>query len=430
MKDNNKKQKYTDLIKGLHLAWEELRKHPHKETAGSDGETILSYSSGYSLRILELSRKLSENTFKFKPLKRATVEKGREILIQTVEERIVSKAILNIIGPILEGINSNQDFSRPVKYVFNGVEPDFNGIPLAVKVIQRSLEDGLVWVFEADIKGFFDHVPKEKILHILRDKIKDSKIFGLIREVLYFETEDKGDKLYDKTEGIAQGSPLSPIFASIYLYTFDMFVTKQFPDVKLVRYVDDFIVLCDSKEKAEEVYKASAKKLIEMGLSMYALNEKKQGTNIEKTKITCAKGYNAGPFNFLGLSFNYTDVDITSKKKDEINLKIKEIIHTGSENFLVKIRRIESRLNAYIDHYKKPHYKRTVASLNKIIKFAQDELRSYYIATYKKIVHKDPFDKLSDSTVESLFRFMGIDFEHILKKINRVYISKPRRHKK
>jgi hypothetical protein len=197
-----------------------------------------------------------------------------------------------------------------------------------------------------------------------------------------------------------------------------MFIIENFPDVKLVRYVDDFIILCKDESKAKEMYEKAKEKLDKMGLKIYTLGQKKEGSDIEKTKITCAKGYGAKSFNFLGLSFNHKDVDITEKKKKDINSKILEIIHSGNKNFLEKSKQIELRLKSYIDHYKKPHYSRTVASLNKIVRFSETELKKYYIETFKKITHKEPFDNMSESTIENLFKFMGIDFKHITNRLN------------
>ncbi len=411
------KTDYEKVILALHPAWEELKKHPHKDTEGQDGESIRSFSSNYSLKISELSEKLSNNKFEFQPLKRATVEKGREILIQRVEERIVSGAILQVVSPYLQGLNSNHDFSRRLINLPNGEIPEYHGIPLAVKIIQEHFNTGYVWVLEADIKGFFDNVPKKEIFKLISLYIKDKKVLEMIKRIIYFSPEishKKEPKLYDKTKGLAQGSPLSPLLASIYLYEFDTFIIKNYPEVKLVRYVDDFIILCKDESTAKKMYDESIKKLKDMTLDMYKLGEIKNG--LEKTRITCAKGYGSHSFDFLGLSFNHIDIDITKKKKEEIQKTIVEIINARG-NFLQKTRTIESRLIGYIEHYKWAHYSRTVPSLIKIINFSQKELRSYFINTYIKITGQHPFKNFSKSKIDNLFKFIGIDFEYLLKKV-------------
>ena len=404
------------MISSLHKAWEELRKHPNKDTEGLDGISINDFLADYSIRIEEITEKLLSNKFRFQPLRRTIVEKGREILIQSVEERIVSEAILQVIGPSLEKINSNHDFSRRLISLENGVKPKFHGIPLAVEIIQNNFKNGYVWVLEADIKGFFDNVPKKKVFELISKHIKDSKILELIKQVVYFTpvvSNKKDAKQYDQSKGIAQGSPLSPLLASIYLYEFDKYIVEKFPHVRLVRYVDDFIILCKDEATAKEMYQEIMIKLADMELGMYALGEvNKNGT--EKTKITCAKWYGSHSFDFLGLSFNYIDIDITSKKKLEIEKKLREIINAQG-NFLQKTRRIESRLRGYIEHYKWRHYTRTVPSLVKIINFSQIELRKYYVRSYKGITRKEPFEGFSNSTINNLYRFMGIDFNDILK---------------
>lgn len=420
------KSDFQEVIDGLHYSWEKLRKHPHKETAGIDGQTILSYSSNYTSNISKLETQLLNNSFKFLPLRRALVNKGREILIQTVNERITSEAILKVIYQYLQKYNSYHDFSRPLR-ILDGEVTTFEGTPLAVKTILKYFKEGYIWVLETDIKGFFDNVPRKKIYEIVESQVKDVKILEMIKQIIYFTPEvskKMESKEYFIDKGIAQGSPLSPLLASIYLYEFDMFIINNFPEVKLVRYVDDFIILCKDESTAHKMYSEVNTKIQAMSLEIYKLGEIHKKSGLEKTKITRVRGYGASSFDFLGLSFNNIDVDICEKKKKEINSKIEEIIHTGNSSFFEKTRKIDSRLRAYIDHYKKPHYSRTVSSLNKIIKTAQTNLRIYYITTYKKITHKDPFQNLSDSTTENLFKFMGIDFTNILNLANRPQSTK------
>lgn len=412
---------YKKIIEGLHPAWEELRKHPRKDTAGNDNETINTFSKDYSSRISSLNQKLLDGTFKFSPLKRAEVDKGREILIPTVEERIVTLSMLKAIFPRLEDLNSNLDFSRKSRYLDPEEDiPEFDGTPLAVEKIQTALKSGYVWVLEADIKGFFDHVPKDKVFNLIKRKIKNKKVLELIKQIVYFKvttSKDPKAKQYNNLEGIAQGSSLSPILASVYMYDFDMYVSKM-KDVRLIRYVDDFVVLCKDEATAKKMYRLVQSKLKKMGLDMYTLDEVSSKGAV-KTKITLAKGYGSKSFDFLGLTFNYLDVDISQKKKDDIDKKIKEIIQSGKKpNLLQKMKSLESRLNGYIDHYRKAHYSRTVASLNKIINYTQSELRSYYIVKYRKITSKNPFHKITPPKIEQLFQFMGIDFNHLIIKTN------------
>jgi len=425
MKKKDKHYDFKEIIDHLPFAWEKLRKHPNKETAGNDNETINTYSEGYTGRILKLSKRLKDGEFKFSPLRRAKVEKGREILVHTIDERILTIAILEKIFPRLADLNSNHDFSREGKYI-EDEQPEFEGIPLAVEKIQEYLRQGYIWILEADIKKFFDNVPKEKLFKLVKARVKNTKVLELIRQIIYFSVErsnDKEAKTYSFTNGIAQGSSLSPIFASIYLYEFDMYISEM-PDVKIVRYVDDFIILCKDKESAKRLYELAKKKLKDMEVKIYELGEKHPISGLEKTKIIVARGFGSESFDFLGLTFNHTDVDISRKKKEEIDLKIKEIIHDGSVNFLQKTKKIESRLVGYIDHYRKTHYTRTVPSLLKIINVAEDELRSNYIAIYGKIAGRNPFSKLTPEIVDNLFKFIGIDFEYLRRKTKKIVFKK------
>lgn len=408
-----KRDDYKKTIEGLHSAWEVLRKHPKKTTTGVDKESINSFSSDYSYKISVLSKDLSEESFRFTPLKRSVVEKGREILVPTVRERIVTTSLLKAIFPKLEDLNSNLDFSRRGLYIDPEEQPDFEGTPLAVKKIQEAIDDGYVWVLEADIQKFFDFVPKDKIFKLINQRIRNKKIIALIKQIIYFDVAPSrySTKTYSKTHGIAQGSTLSPLLASIYLYKFDNYISRM-KDVRLVRYVDDFIILCKTEKRATEVYELARKKLDSLGLHMYEIGEKNEKGK-EKTRIILAKGYGAVCFDFLGFTFNCTDVDICQKKKEEITETIKVIIHSGKPNLLQKIKSLDSRIIGYIEHYRKEHYTRTVPSLLKIIRDTEDELKSYYVQSYRKITSKHPFAKLQPPTVDRLFALMGIDFTHL-----------------
>lgn len=401
------------VVDNLHFAWEGLQKHERKNTAGSDDVTINDFSNECSGKILQLAEELKRGTFHFSPLKRATIEKDREILIYTVRERIVLGAILKTISPRLEKYNSGHDFSRKFEVLPDGVTPDFSGIAQVAKIIQEHFQKGYVWVLEADIEKFFDNVPKEKIYDQINSSLRSKRIVKLIREIIYFKlapASKKDLKPYDPKKGLAQGSPLSPLLASIYLYDFDMFIYKKFPNVKLIRYVDDFIILCKDRETADLMYEVSLRKLGKMGLHMYELGQK-SSTGKEKTKITLAKGYRSESFDFLGLTFNYLDIDITKEKKLEIEKKIRQIIHSGRESLLQKARRIESRLRGYLEQYNWVHYSRTPASLARIINFSETELREYYAECYKRITHQDPFKGFSTETKNALFTFLGVNFE-------------------
>lgn len=411
---------YRKIKEGLLESWMELRLHPHKETEGVDRESIISYSRNFQENLKELAKKLEMNSFSFDVLKRATiVQKGkeREILIQTVNDRIVTKSILKVINPYFDVLNSNCDFSRKVEYKIDNNKFKYNGIPLAAKLIQQYLKEGYIWVFEADIKKFFDHVPKQRIMKIIEGKILNHNLLELIRSIIYFRVEKsvkKDAKQYSDTNGIAQGSPLSPLLASIYLYELDMCI-KKYENVRLIRYVDDFIVLCTTQETAQMMYELIRRKMKEMELEIHDINIADKNGLI-KTKITKAKGYGANAFEFLGLSFNFTDIDIGRRKKEDIKTDLEEILKDGSTNLLEKIKKTQTKLVGYIRQYKREHYSRTVASLTKIISFSQESLKKYYRNQYKKITGKDHLNKLNTRQINNVFKFLGIDFQNLLKK--------------
>ncbi len=411
------KNEYEKVIDEIHNAWNDICDHPHKNTRGVDGVSIKSFSSNIQKNIALIRSNLRTGAFHFNKLRPSELSqhgKKREILVCTVQDRIVTRSILRVIQSKFKKYYSGNDYS--VRRLEKNQE--LNGIPLAAKVIQDKIKGNYVWVFETDIKKFFDNIPKDKIMAIIKSQITDTKLTALIQEIINFqvfkEQEDFAiTKEYSTDNGIAQGSAISPLLASIYLYEFDKSIQED-KGVELVRYVDDLVILCKTEDKAKEMYQKTREKLKMLGLSIHELNKAADSGKI-KTKITKTNNKN---FVFLGLNFNHCVIDISADKKKECLESIVDVLHEKDISFLERSRKIEKKLISLIKQYSHAHYS-TKASLESICAQADKLLEKHYLDNCKRILGLDPFRKLNDNQIQSFYNFLGINLKQKLLKHNR-----------
>jgi len=405
-----KKGLYKKAVDGIFDAWKDIRRHPHKETIGVDGESIESFSSNAIRNIKQIRAELRTGSFHFQQLRPHIIKengkKDREILIFTVRDRVVSRSILEVIKPKFAKYYSGSDYSIK-RHKKNARSSRYNGVPLIAELIQRSLRDGFYWVFETDIKSFFDSIPKEDILKIISHEINDKALFSLIQEIVNFQVKREKNVSINNDkdiEGIAQGSSISPLLASLYLYKFDIAISN-IPDVRLIRYVDDLIILCKTRGVADKVYIFVQEELAKLGLSIYKLNETSPSGKI-KTRILNSRDSREGHFIFLGLSFNYCDIDIPQGKKVEFVEEVKSLLFEHHGNFLEKKKRVENKFAGFTSQYSHPHY-RTRDSLFSLRRKVDSLLEDYFIANIRDILGYSFFKKLTKGQIKRLLLFFG-----------------------
>ncbi|RGF08955.1 group II intron reverse transcriptase/maturase, partial [Catenibacterium sp. AM22-15] len=187
------------------------------------------------------------------------------------------------------------------KFVFHnwsmGYRPG-RGVESALQVIIKNIELGRNWIYDCDIKGFFDNIPHKKLMKVLNKVIADGTVLDLIWSWLKCGYMEEG-KYYNTKTGQVQGGVISPLLANIYLNELDWELHKA--KIYFVRYADDFLLFCETEE---EVTRAGniAKSVIEsLGLEV-AMN---------KTKVVDFKN---DDFDFLGFHFNHWK---TSKKGND-----------------------------------------------------------------------------------------------------------------
>jgi len=393
------------IISLLKPSWKVLSKHRKKDTKGVDGVSISDFANTADDRIKEIIKQLKAGTYSFSPLQPTVIPKSngktREILVGTVADRIVSKAILEVIKPRFQKYFSGSDYS------IRNESADLQGIPAAIKRAQEKLAEDYVWVFETDIIDFFGKIPKDNVLRIIQSEIRDVKVRKLIEEIVRFEVNldrSKKEEGYSDEDGVAQGSSISPLLAAIYLSSFDRDMQAD-PEIELIRYVDDLIILCKTENKAREIATTVENKLGDLGLTIHPLGS-------EKTRIIRAKRPNQETFTFLGLTFNYCDVDISKKKKDKIEEDFGTLLADTRLGFFEKRLALVRKVSGLIDQYNKPHYN-TKDSLNSLTNTAERMIKAKFSEDMTQILGFNPFDriKLNVTQTQKLSRFFGLDFK-------------------
>ncbi|MEK3988420.1 group II intron reverse transcriptase/maturase [Robertmurraya sp. FSL R5-0851] len=286
----------------LQSAFYQVRKN--KGAPGIDKVTIEDYERDLESNLEALQKRLKEKTYRTKPVKRRYIPKDngkvRPLGIPTVEDRIVQAAVRNIIEPIFE-----EEF-LPCSF---GFRPEISA-HMALDQVSDYLNQGYVHVVDADLQSYFDTIPHDKLIQRIRKRITDGSILSLIRQFLTAGVME--EQVYQETlEGAPQGGVLSPLLSNIYLHQLDLLMKER--GQRIVRFADDFIILCKSQKGAERVMKGVKRFLEEeLGLTVHPTKSKV----VDSTKET---------FTFLGYEFyrNIRRVDPKKLKKFKDKVKLK-----------------------------------------------------------------------------------------------------------
>lgn len=286
----NPKRKFHALYDKVHredILWEAWRRvKGNRGSGGIDGVTITSIMEEYGETkfITEVQETLKSGTYQPMPARRKEIPKAdgkmRPLGIPSIRDRVVQMATKMVLEPIFE-----PDF----KEFSYGFRPGKNAHQ-AIRHIRRAVKKGIYWVVDIDITGYFDNIPHEKLMMLVEQRICDRRILKLLRQWLKAGFV-KDDQFHETEIGSPQGGVISPLLANIYLNYLDTIWEKRFKETgTLVRYADDLVILCKTKESAMEaidVLKAVFRKL---ELQM----------NKTKSKLVNLWGDKEG-FDFLGM---------------------------------------------------------------------------------------------------------------------------------
>lgn len=310
------KRRYYSLIdkvyqmNNLHEAWLSVKKN--QGSGGVDGISIGMYEKNVSMNLRELQRLLQQDRYVPDPVRRHYIEKEngklRPLGIPTIRDRICQQAVRQIIEPIFE-----EDFY----YYSFGFRAGYSAHQ-AIRTIRRAKRNGYEHVVDLDIVSFFDEIPHEGLMEKVQERITDGKVLTLIRGWLTAGIMED-DQFHETEIGSPQGGVISPLLANIYLNTLDWEMKEQ--GFAVVRYADDAVILCKTKEQAKEAYLA-AKKILEEDLRLRM--------HPEKTKVV---DFDEG-FRFLGFDFRRKYVTLPDAKVKKYKDKIRNATRRQQGNNL------------------------------------------------------------------------------------------------
>jgi RNA-directed DNA polymerase len=282
-------------------------------SAGVDGRSVSVVERQSEEEIACLQKQLREGQYRPAPVKRVWLPKlgsheKRPVGVPTVRDRIVQSALRHVIEPIFE-----REFA-PQSY---GFRPG-RGCKDALRRVEELLHAGRNWVVDADLKSYFDTIPHALLRKQIERKIADGKILGLVESYLQAGVMESAREWQPGGEGTPQGAVISPLLANIYLNPLDWEMAGG--GWEMVRYADDFVILCQSEEEARRVLEKVRGWVETKGLKLH----------MEKTRIIDAS--QRGGFDFLGYHFERGKKWPRQKSMD----KLKDVIRG-------KTRRTEGR---------------------------------------------------------------------------------------
>ena len=318
----------------LEAAWAKVR--GNRGAAGVDGVSIERFAARSELYLAELVTALREGTYRPQPVKRVDIPKGdgktRPLGIPVVKDRIVQTAVKLVIEPIFEVTFRAESY---------GFRPG-RGCKDALREVDDLIKDGFTCVVDADLKGYFDSIPHEPMMARVEERISDGRLLGLIRGWLGQDILRDMER-WTPTTGTPQGAVISPLLANIYLHPLDELMAVE--GHRMVRYADDFVVLCRSREEAEAALAVIRRWVAENGLELHA----------GKTHLGDCRQWGQG-FEFLGYRFEagrkWVRKRSLTRLKDGIRAKTRR---SGGQSLARVIAALNPMLKGWFGYFKHAH---------------------------------------------------------------------------
>ena len=251
-------------------------------SAGVDRQTTVGFQKEWGAEVHRLSEELRTGVYQPLPARRAYIEKPgstelRPLGIPAVRDRVVQGALKRVLEPIFE-----RDF---VGHSY-GFRPGKSAQQALTRVEELMAQDH-EYIVDADLKGYFDSIPHDRLMQLLRERIADGSVLQLIQKYLDAGVLEEGKGWERSTAGTPQGSVISPLLANVYLHPLDVWMRDT--GREMVRYADDFVVMCCTREAAEAALRDIQQWVSSVGLQLHPT----------KTRIsTLEEG-----FEFLGFRY-------------------------------------------------------------------------------------------------------------------------------
>jgi RNA-directed DNA polymerase len=291
--------------RNLRAAFERVK--AKRGAAGVDHVTVGMFEARLDEHIDRLHESLKGGTYRPQEIRRVWIPKRgrssekRPLGIPTVRDRVVQTALRNVLGPI---------FEREFAAHSYGFRPG-RGCQDALHVVDVLLKAGYTHVVDADLKSYFDTIPHDRLVERVRTRVSDGPVLALVEAFLEADVLD-GLATWTPEQGTPQGAVISPLLSNIYLDPLDHLMAER--GFAMVRYADDFVVLCRSAAEARRALGLVEQWTASAGLTLHP----------DKTRIVDASQRDGG-FDFLGYHFrqHYRWVSAKSLRKLKDTLRKK-----------------------------------------------------------------------------------------------------------
>jgi len=312
--------------------------------AGVDHQTIEMFERHLEENLEKLSRSLREGSYQPQAVRRVWITKlgskeKRPLGIPTVKDRVVQAALLHVLEPIFEREFAAQSY---------GFRPN-RGCKNALRRVGELLKAGYTLVVDADLKSYFDTIPWGPMLELVEEKVSDGRVIELLKAMLNQKVMETAMS-WTPEGGTPQGAVISPLLSNIYLDPLDHKMAQA--GVEMVRYADDFVILCRSEAEAEEALEEVRRWTAQAGLTLHPV----------KTQIVNAE--EQGGFDFLGYHFERGMKWPRRKSLDKLKNTIRgKTKRTNGQSLQVIIKDVNRTLVGWLEYFKHSH-KTTFPSLD------------------------------------------------------------------
>lgn len=341
----------------LLAAWRQIKRNAG--AAGIDQMTVGEFERREDELLQLIHEKLKVETYRFKPARRVLIpkegtSKKRKLGIPVVMDRIVSQSINLVFTEIFDPDFTESNFGyRRGKSQYQ-----------AIKHVQNIVREGFEWCASIDLKSFFDEIPHELVLKLIRRKIADERLVTLIARALKAGIVVNGK--YEKTtKGCPQGSPLSPMLSNIVLNELDNELERR--GHRYVRWADDFLILLKSERAAKRVMEA---------IEGYLERELSLPVNKDKSEVAEIK-----EITFLGFQIFLGKIRVSKRTRRKFKDKVRELTRRNNPLSTYQIiQELNGYLRGWVAYYRVQEFRMLFRDLDGWIR---SRLRSMQLKKWK-----------------------------------------------
>ncbi len=318
-------------IDNLYRAWATVRSNVNASGQDKFKAEVKRISENPIPHLRRIQAQLQRRCFVFDAqhgvLKTKSTGKKRPIVVAPINNRIVQRAILNVLQSEDDRISKHLGQIREAlrtRTSVGGIPK--RGVAYGISLVIEAIRAGATHYLRSDIRDFFTKVPKSKITDFVREQTQDEEFSILLEQAMMTEL-DNADEIKEhlylfplEDVGVPQGSSLSAFAGNVVLQDFDVRLNGR--SISTIRYIDDFVILGPSEQAVRKAFSSAASALGQLGMVAYGLDE-----NPEKSKLGCI----TDGFDFLGCSVRTNGVVPSKKSRRKLLDDVQKVLSTGAQ---------------------------------------------------------------------------------------------------